>query len=534
MGDKQCGIQESEVSSVCSSDTLLSLSGVSSTCSLDIARVTRDMHGGWMCLLNEIEQFDSVKTIVRVEVGVPAKVGWITHTQEGLLHLVEGEEKEIVCGATDGYPHADFAWTSYRSEDRTLQTRNARMFNQHEDEFPDDSPSSLITNRTGKAIYSLVPGSHLYSGSQSLLYRGSLSDNGTIILCRVQQSAADGAVLYTSTVQLQLLVDQLIVSQSMAMEERIGIISGIILAIIFIILMFIMIALFLTKRRKQKAKYSSVPNKLQDDLLTPIWIAGKESQSPRHVSSARQFGHDYHEEGDVQGLGASSQYSKVPTITTEVPEHSQDVSLDSSRPTTKTISDSSDYSFSSMLRQNQIESYQNFQSDLHTHINRDTDHAYSQYVTIDSDTVFSDTGDTTASADNSESCSKLHETHFGDSFSDIPRTVIHSPISQDSLPHGDYQRTVMHSPFGQDKFTHSDYQGTVVCTPRPYCDYPKTGLNSPLAQDSLSHDDYPRTGKDSLPHNDYPRTGKTIFDCELGCFVTLEEYQRRQKERQSK
>ena len=150
MGDKQCGIQESEVSSVCSSDTLLSLSGESSTCSLDIARVTRDMHGGWMCLLNEIEQFDSVKTIVRVEVGVPAKVGWITHTQEGLLHLVEGEEKEIVCGAVDGYPHADFAWTSYRSEDRTLQTRNARMFNQHEDEFPDDSPSSLTTNRTGK------------------------------------------------------------------------------------------------------------------------------------------------------------------------------------------------------------------------------------------------------------------------------------------------------------------------------------------------------------------------------------------------
>ena len=87
------------MNSVCSSDTLLSLSGESSTCS---------------------------------------------------LHLVEGEEKEIVCGAVDGYPHADFAWTSYRSEDGTLQTRNARMFNQHEDEFPDDSPSSMTTNRTGK------------------------------------------------------------------------------------------------------------------------------------------------------------------------------------------------------------------------------------------------------------------------------------------------------------------------------------------------------------------------------------------------
>ena len=103
-----------------------------------------------MCLLNEIEQFDSVKTVVRVEVGVPAKVGWITHTQGGLFHVMEGEEKEIVCEAVDGYPHADFEWTSYGSEDRPSQRRNARMFNELEDEFSDDSPSSLTINRTGK------------------------------------------------------------------------------------------------------------------------------------------------------------------------------------------------------------------------------------------------------------------------------------------------------------------------------------------------------------------------------------------------
>ena len=147
-GDKQCGIQESEVSSVCSSDTLLSLSGESSTCSLDIARVTRDMHGGWMCLLNEIEQFDSVKTIVRVEVGVPAKVGWITHTQEGLLHLVEGEEKEIVCGATDGYPQMDFKWNSYKPDKRISQASTARMLEDLEEKHRNNSVNDFITNNT--------------------------------------------------------------------------------------------------------------------------------------------------------------------------------------------------------------------------------------------------------------------------------------------------------------------------------------------------------------------------------------------------
>ena len=170
---------------------------------------------------------------------------------------------------------------------------------------------------------------------QSLLYRGSLSDNGTIILCRVQQSTADGAVLYTRTVQLQLLVRELVVSQSTAMEERIGIISGIILAIIFIILIFILIAILLTRRLKQNGKYSSLPSKSHEQLLTPIWIPGKVSGV--QVSSARQFVHEYREDEQVQGL---SDYSRVLTHNTQdprcehykhsskLPEHFLDSSLE--------------------------------------------------------------------------------------------------------------------------------------------------------------------------------------------------------------
>ena len=142
--------------------------------------------------------------------------------------------------------------------------------------------------------------------------------------------------------------------------------------------------------------------------------------------------------------------------------------------TTKTLSDTSDSSRSSMkldksmLREYQIPSYISFQSDISDHVREATDHVYSPDVTIDSDKIFSDPGDVSLSCDNSDSYSKLHETHFGDSLSDIPRTVIHSPPGQDSLPSGSF-----------------------------------------------------------------PRTGNTIFDCELGCFISLEEYQRKQKERQS-
>eukprot|EP00092_Neocalanus_flemingeri_P070795 GFUD01086924.1.p1 GENE.GFUD01086924.1~~GFUD01086924.1.p1 ORF type:complete len:574 (+),score=114.66 GFUD01086924.1:113-1834(+) len=509
MGDKQCAIQESEVNSVCSSDTLLSLSGESSTCSLDIARVTRHMHGGWMCLLNEISQFDSVKTIVKVEVGVPAEVGWKTDTQEDILHLTEGEEKEIVCLATDGYPAMDFMWSSYRTEKKRSLVRNAREYLgsiEQGNKYPDESSDSSITNRTGKATYSLTHGSHLYSGSQSLLYRANMSDNGTTILCRVQQSTADGSVLYTSTVQLQLHVEQLIMSQTTAIEENIGIISGIILAIIFIILIFILIAFLLTRRRKLDKKYSSVPNK--DELLTPIWVPGK--VSCMEVSSARQFANDYHENGDVQGQSASTRYKIVPTHITQhqkghycpcpqiptIPDHLLDLSLEShsgdsctdnsithsvagatlSRPTTrttKTISDTSDSSRSSvaldksMLREYPVESYISFHSDISNHVRGANGHVYSPDVTNNSDKIFSDPGDITTSCDNSDSFSRLHETHFGDSLSDIPRTVIHSPSVQYNLPVR------------------------------------------------------------------FPGTDNNIFDCELGCFITVEEYRRRQIERQS-
>ena len=100
-----------------------------------------------------------------------------------------------------------------------------------------------------------------------------------------------GSVLYSSTISLQLEVSELVIySQgSGVLEERIGIISGIILAVIFIILIFILTALLLTRRRKkvriktwnqtsksklwcQVPKYESVNGeKGSDEMLAPIW-----------------------------------------------------------------------------------------------------------------------------------------------------------------------------------------------------------------------------------------------------------------------
>ena len=109
----------------------------------------------------------------------------------------------------------------------------------------------------------LQSGGHLYHGQQSLRYVGRLQDHGTNLTCTVVQLDHLGTVLYSSTISLQLEVSELVIySQgSGVLEERIGIISGIILAVIFIILIFILTALLLTRRRK----------KVKTDLCHRLW-----------------------------------------------------------------------------------------------------------------------------------------------------------------------------------------------------------------------------------------------------------------------
>ena len=100
----------------------LQLSGARRTCSLFVDAVTRQMHGEWMCLLNEISQFNSVKHTVQLQVGVEARLSWkmiqgydgtVETELEGespALQLTEGDEVKIVCVATEGFPLMQFQW----------------------------------------------------------------------------------------------------------------------------------------------------------------------------------------------------------------------------------------------------------------------------------------------------------------------------------------------------------------------------------------------------------------------------------------
>jgi hypothetical protein len=204
--EKQCAIQEDEVRGVCSkaSSSLLSspqletdddsdghlsvykLSGARRTCSLFVDAVTRQMHGEWMCLLNEISQFNSVKHTVQLQVGVEAKLSWkIIQGYDGTgetslesdspsLDLTEGDEVKIVCVATEGFPLMQFDW-EHQGVSQPSQPSQPNMTKQR-------------TGREYKAVYSLGGGSHLYSGSQTVDYKANLTHNNSVLVCKVRWS----------------------------------------------------------------------------------------------------------------------------------------------------------------------------------------------------------------------------------------------------------------------------------------------------------------------------------------------------------
>jgi len=615
IGGKQCAIQEDQVTSVCGEGGERTLHSAShSSCSLSIARVSREDHGNWMCLLNDITEFDTVKERVKVEVGVEAVGVWgaVEGLEGGVLSLVEGEEREVVCEGRQGYPAPSFLWDSHKpdisererrgkseerdgSEVKEVAERSVELelFNGEEEE-------AIPLNTTSKVTL-LQSGGHLYHGQQSLRYVGRLQDHGTNLTCTVVQLDHLGTVLYSSTISLQLEVSELVIySQgSGVLEERIGIISGIILAVIFIILIFILTALLLTKKRKKVPKYESVNGeKGSDEMLAPIWRPAGRRTNVAVVSTERQFDSHYLEEHldldlkEQQRMSTNNKtngYARIPTHEAALVDHCRcgnggerdllNTSLESggsgcgsggsgensggggnslSRPTTrttKTISSASDSSRSSILTTDrslreggEVYTYVNFQPEiLNCELARQgSELSPTSFQFSPNIDKFSSPTDTErhhlSDQAGSRPSSRLHETHFGSSVNSIPCTVVHSPMEVSSLISPDQLhltpistidgRTAPGHERGRRSVAGEDNDGG-----RPLNGdggRPVDGGVRPL-DGGVRHIQLastrlfplgPNAPIDRMPHVQFRPNG-TIFDCELGCFIPLAEYQRR-------
>ena len=66
-GGKQCAIQESSPTSVCTSSPQLVLWGTTRTCGVTIHSITKQDHGDWLCLLSDIQEFETKKQTLNIQ-----------------------------------------------------------------------------------------------------------------------------------------------------------------------------------------------------------------------------------------------------------------------------------------------------------------------------------------------------------------------------------------------------------------------------------------------------------------------------------
>merc|ERR1712227_817200 len=151
------------------------LSGARHQCSLFVDKVTRHMHGDWMCLLNEISQFNSVKHTVQLKVGVETQLSWKVMIGQDervhnspILHLTEGDHVSVACVAGEGFPVMQFSWEHHVVPGSEVNNSGPRTGREYQERSWDSSNNSGLLNNTRKAVYSVSGGSHLYSGSQTV------------------------------------------------------------------------------------------------------------------------------------------------------------------------------------------------------------------------------------------------------------------------------------------------------------------------------------------------------------------------------
>lgn len=114
-------------------------------------------------------------------------------------------------------------------------------------------------------------------------YRAALRDNNTIISCVATQLDHNGVdILYESSTALVLRVDKIVLPPiEDALTQKIGIISGVLLAIIFLILVTIFSVFVVCKRKRKRSRHPS--SQVTDDtspeqhtsIIKPIWTTSR-------------------------------------------------------------------------------------------------------------------------------------------------------------------------------------------------------------------------------------------------------------------
>jgi len=260
-GRKACSIQEGgKHRSVCSGLDNTEVLAVEDTCQLEIKNISVADHGVYMCLFSQAGVFHTDREHISVEVATPAKtfirkVGELEEREH--LDLLEGEEVQLVCTATEGYPAPQYHWTLVPSKDQTDEVSEVKL------------EATMVVN-----------------GSSYLNYTAKTSHSGWSIMCLARQMDMM-EVLYSSKQNMSLSVTKAEPLYA-DMTSKKGVLTGIFMSSILIILCVAAVLIFLLKRNKKTDVGTDLRPVTKLAIWSPHGNIKAESLYSRPSASTRQ------------------------------------------------------------------------------------------------------------------------------------------------------------------------------------------------------------------------------------------------------
>lgn len=189
-----------------------------------------------MCLINDNQEFNSIKQYLNISVGVVPMSGVIVEANdlydglsETVVEVVEGETIRLSCYTSGGFPPADIRW---------------------EYEMSASSQSVVVESPVSQT----QPGSHLVRVSRALVYTASLQDHNNTLTCRVSQSHGR-ARLYSRTMRVSLTVKESRTAQPLVREMTI--ISGVVVITTIFLLFCLVLVLLLVRQTTKRSRRPS-------------------------------------------------------------------------------------------------------------------------------------------------------------------------------------------------------------------------------------------------------------------------------------
>ena len=250
VGEKECSLQEGGgTRKVCKQGREeLEVGGRGSSCSLTIPTITLADHGDFLCMLNQAETFLTARATVKVEVATEARIRVrVGESEVEKVEAVDGEMVELECEARRAHPAPTLTWVVPGGvlEDAVVEELGR-----------DEAHTSKLVSR--------------------LTYRASASHSSSKIQCISSQvDPASKALLFSSESNITLAISQAapLLSPSLSLPGRVGLITAILLAIVIVLLTLLLVLVCFVKKKKRVSTSTPCPSPTSSKVwrVNSIW-----------------------------------------------------------------------------------------------------------------------------------------------------------------------------------------------------------------------------------------------------------------------